>query len=183
MTAVFKCKKGKYFVRKILKNGSSKIEDYSSSCAWTNTYKLLNIIELLESTDIDDVTLKYMKKYGIENVRGGSWQQMKLSEDQIKEITSRLSAVTALESKLVPLTKTKLVPLLKQSIELNSSSWPCDICNKKFHSFEEVEKHEESCFRPADENDISDKSLIEYIIDFMKYSVHILDYASSFIRE
>lgn len=49
---------------------------------WTRTYKPVEIIEIFDNCDRydeDKYTIKYMDKYGIDNVRGGSWKDFNLS--------------------------------------------------------------------------------------------------------
>lgn len=57
--------------------------------AWTKKYKPIDVIELIpncDHLDEDKYTLKYMKKYGISNVRGGSFCRIKLSRENISTI-------------------------------------------------------------------------------------------------
>lgn len=52
--------------------------------AWTKTYKPIRIVETRRITSIHDetnTTKDYMKKYGIDNVRGGAYTQIDLSDD------------------------------------------------------------------------------------------------------
>jgi hypothetical protein len=52
-------------------------------------YKPINVIETIHNCDDydeDKYTLIYMKKYGIDNVRGGSFSNIELSENDIKTI-------------------------------------------------------------------------------------------------
>ena len=56
---------------------------------WTNTYKPTQIIEFItgcDDSDNDKYTIKYIKKYGVTNVRGGSFSAFELSENDIKII-------------------------------------------------------------------------------------------------
>ena len=56
---------------------------------WTKKYKPLSIIKHYTSNDIfeeDILTKKYMLKYGIDNVRGGSYTKIKLDDWQIKSL-------------------------------------------------------------------------------------------------
>ena len=63
----------KYYIGKT-KKPKFRIDKHfkSNTTAWTNKYKpvkLIEIIPLEDSFDEDKYTLKYMKKYGIKNVR------------------------------------------------------------------------------------------------------------------
>ncbi len=51
---------------------------------WTRLYKPITIIESYSGpTDVDIVTKKYMQQYGITNVRGGSYSDVNLTENQL----------------------------------------------------------------------------------------------------
>ena len=53
--------------------------------AWTKKYKPIKTIELFEGDKYDDdkYVFKYMDKYGIENVRGGSFSKVNLTKIQL----------------------------------------------------------------------------------------------------
>ena len=62
---------------------------------WTTKYKLIEIIETSESntnTTEFNKTLEYMKRYGIDNVRGGPFCQLDIShhKESIKAIISSI---------------------------------------------------------------------------------------------
>ena len=62
---------------------------------WTSKYPCLELVESFETTnpyDEDSTTLKYMEKYGIDNVRGGQWCQIVLSSEQRNQINSSFTA-------------------------------------------------------------------------------------------
>lgn len=64
---------------------------------WTKLYKPVSIIQSYEhdSTFEEDVlTKKYMIKYGIENVRGGSYTKIELDEWQIKTLEHEFKSVS-----------------------------------------------------------------------------------------
>lgn len=52
--------------------------------AWTRKYEPLSVVEVIKGDvfDEDKITKKYMHSHGIDNVRGGSYIQMCLSEEQ-----------------------------------------------------------------------------------------------------
>jgi len=65
-------------------------------CEWTKLYKPISIIESYEhhSTFEEDVLTKYMMKYGIENVRGGSYTKIVLEEWQVKSLEHEFKSVS-----------------------------------------------------------------------------------------
>jgi predicted GIY-YIG superfamily endonuclease len=80
----------KYYIGKTT-NPDFRLESHfnANGSVWTHMYKPLKVIELIsgcDSFDEDKYTLKYMEKYGIDNVRGGSFCQIKLSEENTNTI-------------------------------------------------------------------------------------------------
>jgi predicted GIY-YIG superfamily endonuclease len=61
--------------------------------AWTRKYRVINIIDTVTNKDFEElaITLSYMKRYGIENVRGADYVQFILPEEQLKEIKRHLA--------------------------------------------------------------------------------------------
>jgi hypothetical protein len=61
---------------------------------WTTKYKPIEIIEIFKNCDVydeDKYTIKYMNKYGIDNVRGGTFTQIILTEEQKKFINHMIN--------------------------------------------------------------------------------------------
>ena len=114
---VFKLSQNKYYVDKIEQSVLSGIIELSSinllyniweqlhnpdinlnkknylelkNINWLNSYYFVGIDKLRDykkSDDLNIITLKYMKKYGIENVRGGIFQNEILNEKELEFIT------------------------------------------------------------------------------------------------
>lgn len=62
--------------------------------AWTTKYKPINILKIYENCDVydeDKYTIKMMAKYGIENVRGGTFVRINLSVGEIEVITKMIN--------------------------------------------------------------------------------------------
>ena len=93
---VLKLKNNKYYVGKTT-NPTYRLTDHFSEggSAWTKQYKPITVHELRpDCSDSDEqiVTQEYMKKYGIENVRGGPWCQVSLSDETIQSIQHIIQA-------------------------------------------------------------------------------------------
>jgi predicted GIY-YIG superfamily endonuclease len=81
---ILQLKKGKYYI------GSShnpklaiKTHFTTDYCEWTRIYKPKSLIKIIPNCDEfeeDKITLKYMKKYDIENVRGGSFCEVNFDD-------------------------------------------------------------------------------------------------------
>jgi len=82
---VLELENSKYYVGKTDKL-DFRLNDHfdSNGSMWTKKYspkKIVQIVPNCSKYDEDKYTLKYMKKYGIGNVRGGSFCKSKLSND------------------------------------------------------------------------------------------------------
>jgi predicted GIY-YIG superfamily endonuclease len=80
---VLSLEQDKYYVGKTV-DMTSRIREHLSGrgSAWTQKYPYVKIIEQFEGDDLDEdkTTVKYMRKYGIDNVRGGTFCQVRLDE-------------------------------------------------------------------------------------------------------
>lgn len=88
---------GKYYVGKSL-NPTKRIEDHKNGkgSSWTNKHKILEVLEVIETDEFDEdkYVKKYMRDYGIDNVRGGSYVSDSLTEEQVKLIRSEIRGAT-----------------------------------------------------------------------------------------
>ncbi len=84
MTSVYvlSLQDGKYYVGKS-GNPTARIADHfkGSGAAWTKKYAPVSIVSVTSGDDEDRVTEEYMLKYGIDNVRGGTYCQFTLPAD------------------------------------------------------------------------------------------------------
>lgn len=87
---ILELEQGKYYIGKT-NNPNIRILDHfeNDGSAWTRLYKpirILSIIENCDDYDEDKYTKIYMDKYGIDNVRGGSFVTIKLDQSTIKHL-------------------------------------------------------------------------------------------------
>jgi len=95
---VLRCECNKYYIGKTT-NPEFRLNDHfnATGSAWTQKYKPIQVLQLIpncDDFDEDKYTLKYMSEYGINNVRGGSFCQVRLSEDNVKVIRRMIHGST-----------------------------------------------------------------------------------------
>ena len=81
----------KYYIGKT-NNPNFRLNDHfnAKGSVWTRIHKPIKVRQLIpncDDYDEDKLTRMYMDKYGIENVRGGSFVQPKLDDETIKFLT------------------------------------------------------------------------------------------------
>jgi len=89
----------KYYIGKTSRDVSTRFEEHKNEngSEWCSTYKPVKIIEQYQSDnqfEEDMLTKKYMMKYGIDNVRGGSYTKIVLDEWQIKSLEHEFKSVS-----------------------------------------------------------------------------------------
>lgn len=97
MTIVYilKCENNKYYVGKTERPLNCRIEEHfnRNGSQWTKKYKPLCVIDIknnADDMDEDKYTKIYMRKYGINNVRGGSYNTLKLPDYKIKALKDEI---------------------------------------------------------------------------------------------
>jgi len=95
---ILQLEQGKYYVGKTT-NPSFRIDKHftSNGSSWTKKYKPILILEIIQNCDDydeDKYTIKYMEKYGINNVRGGSFCEIKLRDDNIITLNQMIKSIT-----------------------------------------------------------------------------------------
>jgi hypothetical protein len=93
---VLKLQGGKYYVGTTGKDVVTRLEEHMNNkgSAWTKKYPVLKLeksIENCDKYDEDKWTKIYMDKYGIENVRGGTYCQMSLDNNSINAISHEVN--------------------------------------------------------------------------------------------
>ena len=92
---ILKLENYKYYVGKT-NNVGDMYKNHSNGIVriWTKINKPISIIRTINNTsplDEDKYVKEYMIKYGIENVRGGSYNQIKLNEENIRFLEKKLN--------------------------------------------------------------------------------------------
>jgi len=80
-----------------------------SGAKWTQKHKVKDLFAFhkdMKDADENKITIQMMKKYGVRNVRGGSWTKVNMTEAEIKRLEKRISARGKRRSKS-PSTKSK----------------------------------------------------------------------------
>ena len=95
---ILKLKGSKYYVGKT-SNIEKRMRQHArgSGSSWTRKYpfeKLLRVFHNCDSYDEDKYTLKLIEKFGVDNVRGGSYISINLSQEEIESITRRIRMAT-----------------------------------------------------------------------------------------
>jgi len=88
----------KYYIGKTT-NPEFRIEEHfgSGGSAWTRKYKPLKVVELIpdcDDFDEDKYTKIYMSKFGINNVRGGSFCQIVLDDSTVNMLQKMICSAT-----------------------------------------------------------------------------------------
>jgi hypothetical protein len=169
---VLKLQKGKYYVGKT-SNPYFRLEGHfnSNGSEWTKLYKPTKILELIpdcDDYDEDKYTKMYMDKYGIDNVRGGSYTSIKIDASTKNELVKMSNSTNnkcfkcggeghfakeCYSSKtthyLQTLNKNKKCYVCgkydHKSSDCKSTMWRCSNCDKGFDTKTKCIKHEQCC--------------------------------------
>lgn len=97
MTTIYilKCESNKYYIGSTNRPIEKRIEEHfvSNGSEWTKKFLPIEVIEIIQnatSFDEDKYTKIYMQKFGIDNVRGGSYTQIILPEYKINALKDEL---------------------------------------------------------------------------------------------
>lgn len=94
---ILELKDNKYYVGKT-KNPDFRLKDHytGKGSTWTNKYLPLKVVELLKGDDYDELkyTIKYMQKYGINNVRGANFCRLELTNNEQNIIKNMIDGIS-----------------------------------------------------------------------------------------
>jgi len=200
-------KQGKYYVGKT-SNPNFRIKSHfnSEGSEWTKIYKPEKLLELIEGDDYDEdkYTKIYMDKYGIDNVRGGSYTSIILDATTKKHLEKNSNstndrcfkcgkeghfAFTCPETKsYINNRKNDVICYVcgkndHKKEECRSIYWHCSKCYKEFDTKTFCINHEHNCKNEVI-NDICKKQNINQADDDCNISLdNLLTTAPSIIRK
>ncbi len=139
---VLECKSNKYYVGTTSRKLNDRIEEHFSNYGseWTKKYKPIKVIESYDISDgaeEDICTKKYMQKFGINNVRGGSYSKIILDDYKISALEDEFC--TANNSCF------RCGKLGHYSNQCNAVVWRCEFCDMEFKNIKQAEEHEKTC--------------------------------------
>lgn len=121
---ILELENNKYYIGSTEKNLEDRVIEHFKHCGsvWTQKFKPIKVIEIVPNADKydeDKYTKKYMDKFGIDNVRGGSYVTIDLPSFQKKSLQK----------------------------EFCTSNNKCFKCNKEGHFAEDCKEQDDKCYR------------------------------------
>jgi len=143
---VLKLIKGKYYVGKT-SNPRFRIDNHfnKNGSEWTRVYKPINIHQIIpncDDYDEDKYTIQTMEKYGINNVRGGSFCQFKLSSENKKTLERMINGSSNSCYKCGEKGHFANRCSYESEEDYEYDCWSCDYCGKVFDTKKGAQFHE-----------------------------------------
>jgi hypothetical protein len=147
---------GKYYVGKTI-DFSFRLDCHfnSNGSAWTKLYKPIKIVELIpncDDSDEDKYTIMFMDRYGIDNVRGGSFVSVELEQSNINHLIQMKNGTNY---KCLKCGKSGHFAKDYKECEEKEIIWCCEYYDKKLIDEKKCDYHVENC-KYNDEDSESD---------------------------
>jgi predicted GIY-YIG superfamily endonuclease len=149
---ILKLESGKYYIGKS-SDPISYFQDHlvGKGSVWTRKYKPISLEKVIPHSspfDEDKYTEEYMMKYGIQNVRGGSYVTEELEEEQVYLLQREIWAATNKCTRCGRGSHFVATCNARTTIdgkEIDEEFWFCEKCDAEFSDKEECENHERRC--------------------------------------
>ena len=108
-----------------------------SGAKWTQKHKVKDLFAFhknMRDTDENKITIQMMKKYGVRNVRGGSWTKVNMTEAEIKRLEKRINARGKRRSKSPSSKKTTKSKKKISCTRCGRTSHTVEKCYARFHA-------------------------------------------------
>ena len=148
---ILKLQNGKYYVGKTDNIEKRKQQHMNGTAStWTKKYKLISVEQIIPNAsdfDEDKYTKEYMHKFGINNVRGGTYVTEELDEIQQYSLQKEIWGAKNLCTQCGR--SGHFVKNCNYERDINGNDiyniWICDYCEEEFDEKELCEKHEKYC--------------------------------------
>lgn len=162
---ILQLEQGKYYIGKTI-NPQFRIESHFNfnGSAWTIKYKPIKLIKLIpncDDYDEDKYTRIYMDKYGIQNVRGGSYVQIELDTTTITHLqqmsngTNNKCFICSKEGHFAKDCKEN--ECCQTESEGGENIWCCYYCEKEFNDQKKCDYHVKFCTYESEEGSESEE--------------------------
>ena len=147
---VLKLNNNKFYVGKSFNPEKRFLEHLSGDgSTWTKKYEPIEIETIIPNAshfDEDKYVKEYMNKYGIDNVRGGSYVKEILDDIEIYSLKKEIWAATDCCTQCGR--KGHYIKNCFANTDVYRESlliWQCEYCDSEFKNEDECEKHEKFC--------------------------------------
>ena len=150
---VLLCEKNRYYIGKTDRPLQYRIEEHfnKNGSEWTKKYRPIKVVEQIPNADEfdeDKYTKKYMKKYGVDNVRGGTYTQLILPDYSIRALDNELCSASDLCFRCNR--KGHFANQCYASTKADGSQicemcWCCELCGDEFASEHDANRHVRNC--------------------------------------
>lgn len=94
---ILKLENGKYYIGRTKRTMAERYPEHvaGKGSSWTSLHKPIEIITTIEGSkwQEDILFFEYVEKYGVDNVRGGTYTKITLSSSELSEIERKLDSV------------------------------------------------------------------------------------------
>lgn len=144
---ILKLQDGRFFIGSTDDNNFLLSKHISNM--WTSTYKPIKLLQLFKlSRPINEYVLVFMKKFGMDNVRGGSYSNIFLSKEQINTLNKcMIKTILKRDNKpdkldiVAPLPLPYWVNNKKFNRVVKKEDIKCTDCNNIFESIRDLNIH------------------------------------------